>query len=207
MRHPWKEIALTDYEAHMRLDTVAQLACLHEGMQNQLAYGKNTLMVLGIAGGNGLDLIDPSKIATIYGVDINEDYLAMCKHRYPQLTDIFQPLCLDLTNEWDQLPQAEELIANLLIEYIGYKAFQRVVRQVRAELVTCMIQIDTKEEFVSDSPYLASFDRLHEIHHPMQEHRLSKIMMKEGYRLIKQISYALPNGKELLQLDYQRCSL
>jgi hypothetical protein len=38
--------------------------------------------VLGIAGGNGLDLIDPETTDAVYGYDVNPDYLAACEAWY-----------------------------------------------------------------------------------------------------------------------------
>lgn len=56
MRNPWEEISLEDYENHMRLDSVRQLQALSKIMKGQLdAYPVSRVMILGVAGGNGLD--------------------------------------------------------------------------------------------------------------------------------------------------------
>lgn len=68
------------------------------------------------------------------------------RERYPQLSDELQCLHLDLVNDEEQLPQAQLVIANLLIEYIGYPAFQRAVLQIGPEYVSCVIQINTDEK-------------------------------------------------------------
>lgn len=63
MSHPWKEIALRDYENHMRLENVYQLQTMNEMMKEQFcAYPAQSVMILGVAGGNGLEHIDPTKI-------------------------------------------------------------------------------------------------------------------------------------------------
>lgn len=55
MKNPWEEIPLTDYENHMRLDSVMQLQAMNEMMKGQLdAYPVPAVMIFGIAGGNGL---------------------------------------------------------------------------------------------------------------------------------------------------------
>ena len=41
-------------------------------------------------------------------------------------------------------------MANLLVEYIGYECFQRIVGLVNPLYVSCIIQINTGESFVSD---------------------------------------------------------
>ena len=80
MNNPWKEIDLADYENHMKLDTVMQLQTMNSMMKNQFGdYPVSTAMVLGIAGGNGLEHVSKDKFEAVYGVDINEDYLRVVK--------------------------------------------------------------------------------------------------------------------------------
>ena len=53
MSNPWEEIKLDDYENHMSLESVYQLQVLNEMMKEQLsAYDIESIMILGIAGGN-----------------------------------------------------------------------------------------------------------------------------------------------------------
>ena len=104
------------------------------------------------------------------------------------------------------LRRAELVIADLLIEYIDYAAFRRVIRQVCPRFVSCVIQInDDAREWVSDSPWLHAFDGLDAIHHRMEPAALSEKMAEIGYRTIAQTAAPLPNGKQLLRLDYVRC--
>ena len=131
MHNPWEEIDLKVYENHMSLQSVHQLQALNELMKGQFhTYDVNTAMILGIAGGNGLEHIDKEKFEKVYGVDVNQNYLDECQRRYCELADVFVPVCVDLLSEGLQLPNAELLIADLLIEYIGYACFQKVVRQI-----------------------------------------------------------------------------
>ena len=76
MNNPWENIKLSDYENHMSLDTVYQLQALSEMMHKQLyTYDVKSIMILGIAGGNGLEHIDRTRINKVYGVDVNKDFL------------------------------------------------------------------------------------------------------------------------------------
>lgn len=205
MKNPWSEIPLGDYEAHMRLASVGQLQALNAMMRGQLSrYDVSTVMILGIAGGNGLEHVDPAKYRTVYGVDVNAAYLTQCTARYPALTGIFRPVQADLQEKTTALPKAELLVANLLIEYIGYENFQRAVRLVRPCYVSCGIQINTDVGFVSDSPYLHVFDGLEAVHHQMSEDGLTAAMGTADYSLIEQEETPLPNGKRLVRLDYVR---
>lgn len=204
--NPWKEISLQDYEDHMSLDSVHQLQTMNAMMKDQFeSYPVETAMVLGVAGGNGLEHVRKEKYKTVYGVDINEDYLHATEERYPDLQGILKCLPIDLVNEAEKLPEADLLIANLLIEYIGYEAFQKTVSKVQPMYCSCVIQINTDtKQWVSDSPYLHAFDRLDEVHHQMEEDALEKAMKEIGYSLIHRSIETLPNGKALVRMDFSR---
>lgn len=208
MSNPWEEIHLDDYENHMKQDSVRQLQAMNSIMQEQFeAYPAETVMILGIAGGNGLEHIRTEKYHTVYGVDINEAYLRAVSERYTRLSDILTLFLIDLVQDSQQLPTAELVIANLLIEYIGYTAFQKAVLRVKPEYVSCVIQINTDENsWVSDSPYLHAFDGLDAIHHQIEEKELDTVMSEIGYALILRKSEALPNGKALVRMDFQKKS-
>ena len=205
-KNPWEEISLETYEKHMSLDSVKQLQVMNQIMKRQFEdYPVDTAMILGVAGGNGLEHIDTKKYKKVYGVDINELYLQETQKRYSNLADILQCLHLDIVDEVERLPHSELLIANLLIEYIGYDAFVRAVKKINPEYISCVIQINTDEEmWVSDSPYIHAFDGLDEIHHQMEAEVLSEKMNSIGYKLIMQDKVDLPNSKALVRLDFQR---
>ena len=204
MSNPWEEISLSDYENHMSLESVNQLQTMNSIMKKQFSdYPVKTAMVLGIAGGNGLEHVSSDKFEKVYGIDINEGYLKTVEERYKGLAGILECLSIDLITEPEKLPHAELVIANLLIEYIGYEAFQKAVQKIDPEYVSCVIQINTDEaQWVSDSPYLHAFDRLDEVHCQMEENALITSMKDTGYRIILNESDPLPNGKALQRIDF-----
>lgn len=204
MHNPWKDISLLDYENHMSLNSVRQLQSMNQTMKNQFEdYDVSSVMILGIAGGNGLEHINPKKYRLVYGVDINDLYLQAVLNRYKKLDGILKCLNVDVVNEVSKLPKAELLIANLLIEYIGYKAFTNVVTNVNPLYVSCVIQMnETDKQWVSNSPYIHAFDRLECVHCQMEEHKLTNAMNQVGYTLTKKLIDTLPNGKSLMRLDY-----
>lgn len=204
MKNPWEDIKLSDYEEHMKLASVIQLQSMNIMMEKQFNQNPiKNVMVLGIAGGNGLEHIDTEKIKKVYGVDINKEYLEKCKMRYQNLNGVLECICTDLTAKNITLPHTDMVIANLLVEYIGYQSFQNVILKTKPTYVSCIIQINTDEGFVSDSPYLHVFDKLNRVHHQMQEDALTNAMYYIKYCLIGKIEQPLPNGKKLIQLDYR----
>ncbi len=205
MSNPWEDISLSDYENHMSLDSVKQLQAMNIIMKKQfVAYPVDTAMVLGIAGGNGLEHVSKDKYKTVYGVDINADYLKAVEARYGALEGVLECIKADIINESGKLPEAQLVIANLLVEYIGYEAFMMAMMRVRPQYISCVIQINIDEhQWVSDSPYLHAFDRLDEVHCQMEDEALTRAMKETGYQKILSESYPLPNGKALLRLDFE----
>ena len=205
MRHPWEEISLEDYENHMSLASVMQLQALNEMMKGQLdGYPAPRVMILGVAGGNGLEHVPKGRFEKVYGGDINASYLEAAAGRHPELEGVLECLRVDLAGEDIQLPEADLVIADLLVEYIGYDCFQRAVRRVRPRWVSCVIQIDTEEGWVSDSPYQRAFDGLERVHRRVDERALMRALGEIGYQVAKTLERGLPNGKKLLRLDFER---
>lgn len=207
MKNPWEEIPLTDYENHMKLESVMQLQAMNEMMKGQFdTYPISSVMIFGIAGGNGLEHIQKDRFEKVYGVDINSSYLQAVVQRYPELDGILECLRINLIDETDKLPKADMIIANLLIEYIGYECFQKAIRQVNPKYVSCIIQINMEDNWVSDSPYLHVFDGLEQVHHQMEEQALEKAMLEIDYLASRTLEHMLPNGKKLVQIDFERQS-
>lgn len=202
MPNPWNDIPLDIYESHMSLDNVGQLQMLCRVMNEQLeSCDAKSVMILGAAGGNGLENIDPARYQKVFCVDINRDYLDTIPKRYPQLEGVIELVCTDLAAGAASLPKAGLLIADLLIEYIGLYCFEEVIKAVRPEYVSCAVQADTGEGFVSESPYLHSFDGLDSIHQRIDSERLSELLERLGYSCGESIVYPLPNGKSLVRVD------
>lgn len=205
MNNPWETIPLSDYEKHMSLDTVLQLQTLSEMMKSALnRYPAKTLMILGVAGGNGLEHVDTSVFERVYGVDVNEEYLETCRCRYPNLIGTLETICADVSKDTCRLPQADLLLANLLIEYIGCDCFRKTVLQTAPRFVSCVIQVDTDSSFVSDSPYQHIFDGLQSIHRTINEKDLDEMMKSIGYCAELREEKGLPNGKRLVKLDFKQ---
>lgn len=203
MKNPWENINLSDYENHMGLDEVKQLQTINEMMYGQLYdYDADTVIILGIAGGNGLNHINSKKIKKVYGLDINKEYINICIERYKNLKDIFYPIEADLTDEFIELPEAKLVIANLLIEYVGYVNFINAIKKIKPEYISCIIQVNENESFVSNSPYIHAFDELEKIHINVSETKLSNLIINLGYKFYFSEEKLLPNGKKLLRLDY-----
>lgn len=203
MENPWTSIPLSDYEAHMSLGNVAQLQAMDALMEQQFRLGPaETALVFGVAGGNGVH--HGKDFKRIYGVDINPEYLAACRKRLADLGERFVPVLADVTDPNCALPEAELVIANLFVEYVGYGVFVQALKKVSPRWVSVGIQLNEGPGFVCDSPYLHAFDRLEAVHVQMEEGPLTEAMETAGFRPAGQRRIPLPQGKALLGLNYKR---
>ena len=117
-RSPWLHIPLRDYEEHMRSPNVAQLDALSDLFAQSLSIcHPDSLAILGIAGGNGLDRVDLRLTRRILGVDIHPDYLESVLERYPELP--LKLVCADLARESLREPAVQLVHAALIFEHAG----------------------------------------------------------------------------------------
>jgi hypothetical protein len=204
--HPWRGIDLDVYERHMSDARVGQLRQLHHITREQLAaYPSRTVGVLGVAGGNGLDLIDPETTDAVFGYDINADYLAACEARYRN--DLGDRLHLIETSIDRSLTieRVDLLIANLIIEYVGAEEFVAFAAANARSIgvLSCVIQRNDAAGFVSSTDYSASFDALASVSSDIDPETLDSAMSDAGFVALRRCEYPLPNGKTLARQDFQ----
>jgi hypothetical protein len=204
--HPWRGIDLDVYEQHMADPRVGQLQRLHEITGEQLAaYPSRTIGVLGVAGGNGLDLIDPETTDAVYGYDINPDYLAACETRY---RDDFGDRLHLIETRIDRslmIERVDLLIANLIIEYVGIDVFVAFAAANARSIgvLSCVIQRNNAEGFVSSTEYVSSFDALASVSSDIDPETLTSAMSDGGFVALDRCDYPLPNDKILIRQGFR----
>lgn len=203
MKNPWESVPLNTYEAHMALSDVHQLQTLNDITKEQLnPYPVKSVAILGVAGGNGLEHINQHQIKKVYGVDINQDYLNACKKRYINLDGCLELIHADLSDCNIELPKADLIIANLLIEYIGVDTFTKHIKKLTPHYVTCVIQKSEAISFVSDSPYTDDLINISKMHTDIDKGLLISNMGGIDAKLLLDKEYLLPNGKKFIRLDF-----
>jgi hypothetical protein len=204
--HPWRGIDLDVYERHMSDAQVGQLQRLHDITREQLdAYPSRAIGVLGVAGGNGLDLIDPQTTDAVYGYDINPDYLAACETRY---RDIFGQRLHLIEASIDRtmtIARVDLLIANLIIEYVGVEEFAAFTAANRRSIgvLSCVFQRNDASGFVSSTDYASSFDGLAAVSSDVNHETLISAISDAGFQALDRFEHPLPNGKTLLRQDFR----
>jgi hypothetical protein len=98
----------------------------------------------------------------VYGYDINPDYLAACETRYgDEFGDRLHLIEMRIDGSV-RIERVDLLIANLIIEYVGIAEFVAFAAANSRSIgvLSCVIQRNDAEGFVSSTDYSSSFDAL-----------------------------------------------
>lgn len=205
MTNPWNTIKLSSYEQHMRSENILQLQKLNLITHDQLSYKNDRVAILGIAGGNGLEHINLSVTKKVYAIDINPEYLNECRIRYSYFGDVLQTILSDLTDKTVMLPKCDLLICNLIIEYLGLDSFVNLIKRNinNINIVSCVIQKNNGNSFVSSSQTAMDLEALSFIHQDINASELTKMLTKIGLIRINDMVYELTNNKEFIRIDFR----
>ncbi len=196
MPNPWLAVPLEDYEGHMRSGPVQQLAALSELFARALEWAKPaSVAVLGVAGGNGLERIDPGVTARIVGFDINARYLDQVRQRFalPGL----ELHCVDLAEEDVTAAPADLVHAALIFEHAGVgRALDNAVALTgRKGALSVVLQMPSPDqEGVTPTPY-QSIQKLKDNFELIERDPFSRLMEDRGFRLAAEDLRRLPSGK------------
>jgi Methyltransferase domain len=148
MPNPWLELPLEDYEGHMNSPEVQQLGVLSELFREGLALrAPASVAILGIAGGNGLQHIDPQITKRVVGFDVNPEYLDTVRQRYAHLAAL-ELHCVDLAvQRIDQAP-VDLAHAALVFEHAGVECCLQNALSLVAEggALSVLVQLPSLSE-------------------------------------------------------------
>ncbi len=209
--NPWYNLSHDIYEKHMGHENVGQLDMLSRIVGEQLAliseYEKPTVAILGITGGNGLVNIKSGRYKSVIGIDINEEYLQICRERYGCLSELVL-YKIDLMCEKERsveiLTTADLIIANLLVKHIHLHNFIDIVMRLTKPLISITIQYNPDGQIVSHSGYEAALEKIVLHGEVSNESDLTNAMTGAKYILVGRKEYILPNKKVFIRLDYRR---
>jgi threonine dehydrogenase-like Zn-dependent dehydrogenase len=119
MANPWLSIPLQDYEGHMGRDNAQQLSVLSELFKRALDIcTPDSVAVLGIAGGNGLEHLDHATIRRVVGFDSNARYLDEVRRRFGTYPNL-ELHCVDLSEGELRIQPVALVHAALFFEHTG----------------------------------------------------------------------------------------
>ena len=197
MSNLWLDIPLEDYEGHMA--EVLQLPVLAELFKCALDHFRpESVAVLGIAGGNGLEQINRSVTKRIVGVDINQHYLDEVQRRFRTMVGL-ELHCRDLSQQEFNLAPVAMVHAALIFEHVGLgAALENAVALVApAGRLSIVLQLPSVEEQgVAPTRYI-SIQTLKRDFALIDREEVQRLLRLKGFQLVEQEHRSLPAGKAL----------
>ena len=199
MSNPWLSIPLDEYEGHMASAGVQQLAVLSELFKRALDLClPESVGVLGIAGGNGLEQIDCAITKRIVGVDINPGYLDKVQQRFGILAGL-ELHCLDLAKQDFSLAPVALVHAALIFEHVGLGlALEHALSLVdHGGSLSVVLQLPSVDEQAVTSTCHSSMQILKRDFVLIDIGEFRALLEQKGFRLVAQERRSLPAGKGL----------
>lgn len=200
MNNPWVDVKVAEYEGHMKF--IKQYDLLNRIFKEQIAeHQGETIVILGIGCGNGLEYIEPKTL--IYGYDINNDFLNECRNRHYSLGKNLILNRIDLADKNIYIHSCDLLISNLVLEYIGLYSFIRIVRKSNPRYISIVTQMTLDcEKVISDSPYSDSLKLISSIREDIYPQELTNILDAIGFQLVNRQLYEIDLYKSFIQMDF-----
>jgi hypothetical protein len=204
--NPWYSISPGDYENHMSDPAVQQLQLLNRIFQEQYRdYPPQTLVYLGVCTGNGLEHIDPDVTDSVWGIDVNEGFLALCADRYARRIKNLQLLKVDINHALLEATNVDLIIANLVLEYIDTERFFRQIDKIAgAATVTSLVFQDNKSIPAVSPSGTTALQVLSGFHRDLDLPGLENLIAAAGFHIFKTLTYNLPGGKDFVRVDFRR---
>jgi hypothetical protein len=183
----------------MRSPAVGQLPVLAELFQWVLdRYRSESVAVLGVAGGNGLEQIDWMVTKRIVGLDINQQYLDEVQRRFGTLPGL-ELHCCDLTERNLNLAPVALVHAALVFEHVGLGiALENALSLVAASgRLSVVLQLPSKEEQGVASTRYTSMQTLKRDFALIDTSELQRRLSQNGFELAERQTRFLPAGKAL----------
>ncbi|MCU0226012.1 MAG: class I SAM-dependent methyltransferase [Bryobacterales bacterium] len=199
--NPWIQVPLADYEGHMSADGVEQLAPLRELFAAALAHTQpESVAVLGVAGGNGLDVISRERTRRVVGIDIHPEYLQATAARYAELPGL-ELHQADLAGDLPRITPVEQVHVALVFEHAGTgRCLQNALSLIApGGWMSVVLQLpSSSEQGVSQTPF-ASLQTLKPNFRFVEAAALTRELALHGMRLDEEWRVDLPAGKAFWQ--------
>jgi len=199
MENPWLDIPLSDYEGHMSSPDVAQAGLLADIFAEQLDFHKpRSLAMLGCAGGNGFERIDPGTTRRVVGVDMNGEYLNAVRSRFGATFGQLELVEGDIQTGAVAFAPVDLICAALILEYVDLAAALRPLRHLlnaKGILVTVIQLPAANLPAVTPSPY-SSLKTLEDLMRFVAPPELQAIAENNGLRQLSSSTRETRSGKQ-----------
>ncbi len=196
--NPWLTVPLNDYEEHMSSEPVRQLDALSELFRQVLEYCRpESVAILGVAGGNGLEQINPAMTRRVRGIDLNPDYLEAARERFGSLPGL-ELCCVNLAEQDTELPPVQLVHAALIFEHAGMERCLRnaLVMVAAGGSLSVVLQLPSsaQEEGIGLKS-LSSMQTLRQNFRLIEPAQFREQVEGSGFHLQQEVQQPLASGK------------
>ena len=209
MSNPWLHIPLADYEGHMSLPAVGQAQMIADQFDRALTrWAPASVAVIGCAGGNGLDRIEPGTVERVVAVDLNPDYIECTRARHASRLQGLELRCADVQSESFTYGPVDFTYATLLFEYVDVPStLKTLARNSRpGAVLTTVLQLPhSTMPAVSSSPY-ESLVSLATVMTLVAPESLSRAAAEVGFEAAESHIIELKSGKRFCVQNFTKAT-
>jgi SAM-dependent methyltransferase len=197
--NPWLSIPASDYEGHMGSPGVAQLDFLGGVFGDLLSeFEPSSLIILGCATGNGLERVEAGRVSRIIALDINKEYVNVCRERFAAKLRGLEPVCADIASFELEPESLDCILAALFLEYVDPAlVVEKASRWLkRRGILAVVLQLpDEVHGKVSESRYV-SLRRLEPAMRLVDPARFTGLVRRHGFSEVRSEPATLESGKQ-----------
>lgn len=196
--NPWLLVPAVDYEEHMNLPEVNQLAplsALFAGIYRR--FKPVSLAVLGCATGNGFEHIDPTVTRRVIGIDINGEYLGVASDRFPALEPVLELIQAPIESCVLKESSLDLVHAALIFEYLEPEpALAHIAEWLSPEgIFSAVLQLPCASGGTVSDTKVASVKILEPVIKLVSPGELESLAAQQGLQKIESKTVALPGRK------------
>lgn len=169
-------------------------------------FAPEAVAVLGVAGGNGLERVEPGRVKRVVGVDINPAYLDLARARHGARISGLELVCADIAA--CDLPRAsfDLVYAALIFEYLDPSAaVGKIAEWLRAGgVAAALLQLPSRGRGAVSETRYPSVRALEPHIRLVEPAALGRLFAERGMAEIRSRTDALEGGKSFFLGVYRR---
>jgi SAM-dependent methyltransferase len=197
--NPWLSVPAADYEGHMGSPGVRQLEFLSRVFGELMReFEPESLVVLGCATGNGFEHIERARARKLVGLDINPEYLDLCRKRHGENIPGLELVCADFASFDLEAASIDFVHAALFFEYVDPAfAVEQVSRWLKPRgILAVVLQLPSGLCGKVSETGFTSVKALEPAIHLVDPALLGRLVREHGFSEVRSARETLASGKE-----------
>jgi len=190
----------------MSAPSVAQAPLLGEQLAAAVKRHRPAgVAVIGCAGGNGLELLDPTQVERVAAVDINPRYLEVLRARHARRFARLDLYCEDVQSATLDFGPVELIFAALLFEYVQVPAALATMRRncPPGGVLVAVLQLPADGQPLVSASAFRSLEALAPVMRLMDPAEFSRHAQAAGFTLQDSTTQVLESGKRFEVMSFR----